>query len=569
MQENAGQPTGTYNPSLTASLYGDSELDAGGEGLEEEVQGVGGWEGQAADVLRQTLLEGGAFRKPPPPSQAQLDAALKVVTDLGGQVHLVGLSGEQQAFVMDVVAAMIFADVITDPRDSWPVVIVVSGGPGTGKTHTLTALVKMLNHLSLSFLVGATTHAAAHRLGVEGATTVDAHLQLVPHRKLDFLPAHHPTNVVLCKSHGQCIDEFSMLSSPKAQVVGFRIKTATKLGSLRKVLVLSGDKHQLPSPCRHTLLQGICPNCHLQGSTLWQTAIHHRLTFSYRHQDDPEFGTFLTEIEDKAPTQARIDQVLGDRLREDEPEAVANLWNPGAKVLCSHIVDVLSLNSEIIRLEASKEVGGQPLPVTRLRKTGVLIKKHRSDKPVNPRRFQYIEQRCHKDWGSDQWNEHTLREVGVGAPVFFTAVVDKRKGAVTCAEGIIKDYLMDDGVVTRVTVEVVDTKKQVHVTRTNYKPRTVGDEDFARYEFPLILAYAMTAHRCQGATMRLRVIIKCRSAFAAGMLYVMLSGVPSRQDLFIIGSLAPSDFLPAQLSMEAITRMGLLQAAKARRKVRK
>jgi ATP-dependent DNA helicase PIF1 len=119
--------------------------------------------------------------------------------------------------------------------------------------------------------------------------------------------------------------------------------------------------------------------------------------------------------------------------------------------------------------------------------------------------------------------------------------------------------------VSRVTVKVAATQQTVHVTRTTYDNRIVGEVPYARYEFPLILAYAMTAHRCQGATMRLRVIIRCRDAFAAGMLYVMLSRVPNRQDLYIVGGFTPADFLPAQLSAEDVTREGLRQAAKARK----
>jgi len=78
-------------------------------------------------------------------------------------------------------------------------------------------------------------------------------------------------------------------------------------------------------------------------------------------------------------------------------------------------------------------------------------------------------------------------------------------------------------------------------------------------------AYTMTAHRCQGATMRGRVLLLCRDAFAAGMLYVMLSRVPTRQDLHILGDLGPEDFIPANLTPSMLTREGLRKAEKARR----
>jgi hypothetical protein len=505
----------------------------------------------------------------PPPSPSQLKATSALIEQLGGYVHLVGLSAEQETAVMDVVATLVFAPVAKSATECWPIVIALSGGPGTGKTHTLTALVNLLRHLQLNFLVGATTHAAAQRLGVPGASTVDSHLKLVPGHKLQHLPPMDPTNLVLCQCHGISVDEMSMLSSHKAQVVAYRLKCSTKVGSLRKVLVLSGDRHQLPAPCRHTLLKGICPNCHLQASSVWQTARHHRLTKSFRHESDPEFGGFLTSIEDKQPTQRSIDAVLGGCMVPDTPTAIHDLYKPGAKVLCSHIVDVLKVNSMILQMESIAPTDAAAPLVTRRQATGVLIKQYKQTRPVDPRLFKYAESDSDKSWGSDKWKGHTLREVAVGAPVFFTAIVNKSSGAVTSGEGIIRDFKTEGGLVTKVVVEVLSTGKLVHVSRSSYHARTVGEVSYSRLEFPLILAYAMTAHRCQGATMRGRVIIMCRDAFAGGMLYVMLSRVPDRKDLHIIGDLTPDSFMPAQLTAADVTREGLRAAAKARKRARR
>ena len=60
-------------------------------------------------------------------------------------------------------------------------------------------------------------------------------------------------------------------------------------------------------------------------------------------------------------------------------------------------------------------------------------------------------------------------------------------------------------------------------------------------------AYAMTGHRSQGATLHGDIIVDVRSAFAPGLLYVMLSRVCSRKQLIIVGDLEPGMFKPIHI----------------------
>ena len=64
---------------------------------------------------------------------------------------------------------------------------------------------------------------------------------------------------------------------------------------------------------------------------------------------------------------------------------------------------------------------------------------------------------------------------------------------------------------------------------------------------PLILAYAMTVHRCQGATFTSHVIVHVTCAFAPGLLYVMLSRVTNRRFLCVVMPLTPVHFSTAAL----------------------
>jgi ATP-dependent exoDNAse (exonuclease V) alpha subunit len=72
---------------------------------------------------------------------------------------------------------------------------------------------------------------------------------------------------------------------------------------------------------------------------------------------------------------------------------------------------------------------------------------------------------------------------------------------------------------------------------------------YTRSTFPLAFAYAMTGHKCQGATFRCLTIIDILTAFTPGLLYVMLSRVTKRDNLRIVGGLSPEMFVPVNLPM--------------------
>jgi ATP-dependent DNA helicase PIF1 len=45
---------------------------------------------------------------------------------------------------------------------------------------------------------------------------------------------------------------------------------------------------------------------------------------------------------------------------------------------------------------------------------------------------------------------------------------------------------------------------------------------FYKATFPILLGYAITSHKAEGATISNKVVIKVRNSFAQGVTYVML-----------------------------------------------
>ncbi len=67
---------------------------------------------------------------------------------------------------------------------------------------------------------------------------------------------------------------------------------------------------------------------------------------------------------------------------------------------------------------------------------------------------------------------------------------------------------------------------------------------FYKSSFPLMLGYAITKHKSQGATISSKMMIHIHESFAQGLMYVMLSRVTSWTNLKIVNNLQPSNIQP-------------------------
>jgi exodeoxyribonuclease V alpha subunit len=127
-------------------------------------------------------------------------------------------------------------------------ILVITGGPGTGKTTIIKAVVDIFRHWGRSVLLSAPTGRAAKRLSE--ATHKEAK---TIHRTLEYTPKvgnfrrneSHPL-----KGDSLIIDEFSMVDLP---LMYYLLKAVPP--SMRLVLV--GDKDQLPSVGPGNLLRDI------------------------------------------------------------------------------------------------------------------------------------------------------------------------------------------------------------------------------------------------------------------------------------------------------------------------
>jgi hypothetical protein len=89
-----------------------------------------------------------------------------------------------------------------------------------------------------------------------------------------------------------------------------------------------------------------------------------------------------------------------------------------------------------------------------------------------------------------------------------------------------------------------DTGNEVKVVRSLVKTKYHAGKAYTKSTFPIALAYAITGHKSQGATITNKTIIHVTEAFCPGLLYVMLSRVPSCDRLKIVAPVTPDMFKP-------------------------
>jgi len=138
-----------------------------------------------------------------------------------------------------------------------------------------------------------------------------------------------------------------------------------------------------------------------------------------------------------------------------------------------------------------------------------------------------------------------MQHVALGAFVMLIENIDLKVGATNGTIGIVTklEFNLENNVCS-ISVAFNPLKYVQIVQKKSIQNKYDSQGHFYKASFPLMLGYAITRHKSQGATISSKVMIHICESFARTLLYVMLSRVTSQKILKIVNKIQPSDIQP-------------------------
>ena len=371
--------------------------------------------------------------------------------------------------------------------------VFITGAGGVGKSHVIREIVTWGAETGVSVAVTAMTGCAAVLLS--GKTLHSwAGIGLARESPAELLKIVQSRGASRWKkAQILVIDEVSMMTPDileKLDYIARRIRKQpnTKFGGLQLVLV--GDFCQLPP---------VSSNQFLFESPIWSTLIDetHNLVQIVR-QKDPVFQRILTEARMGALTDESI-AILKGRMNLPWQE---NDIRP--TLLYARNTDVDRINKE----NMDSLTGERHIYVA---------------KTVTKAEATYANSQQSLDkLDADSPYDETL-ELCVGAQVMLLVNLDQERGLVNGSRGIVTGYSPSGLPIVKFTTSsvIVDVFQW-------WLPEGVG-----RSQIPLKIAYAMSIHKGQGATLDSALIDIGSNTFTYGQAYVALSRCRSLESLYV------------------------------------
>jgi len=375
--------------------------------------------------------------------------------------------------------------------------VFITGPGGTGKSFLIKHIKRYLEEKSKVVAVTSLTGMASLLIG-EGARTihswsgigignrsVDDYFNFIRVKNKKAREAWRRTDVLI-------IDEISMMSDElfeKLDMLGklLRWENSKPFGGIQ--ILCFGDFYQLPPINTKFVFE----------SPLWNQTLDSVVSLDtiYR-QKDPSFQKMLNEVR-SGEVSDETDELLKSRL---------NLDYSSEEIQPTKIFSRRDMVDKI-NSEGLNKIEGE----SRLYKIVTKGKVHNDS----------IKKALERMDDSAQYEKELVLKVG--AQVMLIANVNQELGLVNGRLGIVTDMNA-----LWVTVRFkcgYETKIDTHEWKLE------DNENISRCQIPLILAYAITIHKCQGSTLDSAFIDIGSSIFEYGQAYVALSRVKSIDALYL------------------------------------
>ena len=402
----------------------------------------------------------------------------------------------------------------------------LTGAGGTGKSYVIRSIVEALNKEGKDVALTAMTGCAALLLG-KGSKTLHSWAGIgLGKESADIIVSKIKKSFKAKKNwlSMDCliIDEISMMTPDlldKLDLIGRGVRKnmgKRPFGGLQVILV--GDMYQLPPV---VMAKDEQENTFVFEAEVWKTVIQDYVILKTVHrQSDPVFLKILEEARAGSLSQESIDILQTRRTNEWKKLEIK------PTLLFTRRADVEQIN------------------MTQLKKCQGPDMIFKTKTVYSPAAFAIHASEQEKGWALEKMDKNgsyvpelTLR---VGAQVMLLTNKDVEHGLVNGSRGVVERFC--DGPDSESMLPMVKFKngEVIIIERASWASEDM--EGFNREQIPLRLAYAVTIHKAQGATLDCALIDIGDNTFEYGQAYVALSRVKSLESLYI-WDLAPHAFM--------------------------
>jgi ATP-dependent DNA helicase PIF1 len=411
--------------------------------------------------------------------------------------------------------------------------LFISGPGGVGKSFLIENMVQYCQECNKVIQVTALTGCATVLLGVK-ARTIHAwsgikfmNTSVTDDQIINRISRDKKTSGRWKKTDILVVDEVSMMPVRMFELLnklGQTIRRSMRpFGGLQ--IIFTGDFYQLPPVCPQEEVR-FCFESPEWPET-FKTENHIELKTFFR-QKDPEFIKILMEVRKGELETESIDKLIS-LVSKDKPEeemcCITKIFPTRSKVDAINRIMFDKLPSEKHVFRSKRTTKEEYYYVT----SGRGEELNRIEREVILRCEELTDDMSKRELDAMVSNFNIIEELELkkGALVMLTINIDVERGLVNGSQGIVMNFDNVDG-----SPIVKFSNREVRTIRAN----VYQNHEFPTHtieQIPLCLAWALTIHKTQGATLEQIEVDIGSSVFEFGQTYVALSRVKSMNGLYL------------------------------------
>jgi len=410
--------------------------------------------------------------------------------------------------------------------------LFITGPGGTGKTRLISQLVEWSKQKSLQYQVCAMTGCASVLLNCNARTLHSwSGIKLARGTHAQILSSVAKNKNIMAnwrKIKVLIIDEISMMSCKIFEVIEniARIAKMSMLPFGGIQVIFTGDFYQLP-PVGNQYEQDSNKFCF--ESELWHKVFslenHIQLTTIFR-QKDPLYIDILLQIREGYISDANK-EILKSYVKREYDIEKNNGCIPSKIFSVKSKVDFVN-NAMFSKLEGEthefKLISRSNMTIFVDSSKPLSIAQIDNGKNMNAQQVAFEIDQLITNTGFP--SSVVLK---IGAIVMCTANIDMDQSICNGSQGIVIDMCGSDGAKIPVVRFSNGIVKAIHF----HYIQSEDHPNIAIAQIPLTLAWGMTIHKIQGATMKMAEMDLGNSIFEYGQIYVALSRVESLEGLYL------------------------------------